>query len=603
MSRILWALYITIAAISSVIALSFAANNPGRATAAAPWQGPSAPAVSCDFTLLNFNLLGTGSVGATHPISITAGDTFEQFIATPITSTADSLAYAIVNNNFSGSVTGGVIGTFSLANLNGLLITSPEGSPTNPRGFELNDIVIRGATGTITAVMAINIAALSSTPPYFPRGFNGYLHSTSTSGSYTAYKYNGAVAGTISSTGGVLTITAAVIGRLYAGGGSLSESVFAARTLPSNRSTAFDPTDMIAQFHLPDFTVGASAPGHVTPRNNMIGTTVGTINGGFVMDHEAMVVDGGTNTGKGWFAGEFTFSDSGGDLLTGPWLADLSNNSMVGYVWQVVGTGVYTDSLLFGTVNGSFFPGGTSFTGNISGVYCEGSQIPTPTATVSPTPTETGLPVPTNTDTPTALATLIPTDTATPTSIATLTATPCSMNFTDVSPSDYFYEAVRYLYCAGVISGYSDNTFRPYNNTTRAQLSKIIVLAEGWPIDTNGGPHFSDVSADNPFYDYIETAYNRGIITGYNDGTFRPTNNVTRAQLSKIIVLAQQWPIDTDGGPHFSDVPPDNPFYDFIETAYNRGIISGYNDGTFRPSNSATRGQICKIVYQAITNP
>src|SRR5205085_2282470 len=191
---------------------------------------------------------------------------------------------------------------------------------------------------------------------------------------------------------------------------------------------------------------------------------------------------------------------------------------------------------------------------------------------------------------------------STPTSIASATATPCEMNFSDVSPSDYFYEAVRYLYCAGVVSGYGDGTFRPYNNTTRGQLSKIVVLAEGWPIDTTGGPHFTDVPPDHTFYDYVETAYNRGIITGYSDGTFRPDTNVKRGQLSKIMVLAQQWPIDTTGGPHFSDVPQSHPFYGYIETAYNHGIITGYSDGTFRPDNNATRGQICKIVYQAITS-
>src|SRR5206468_2086522 len=58
------------------------------------------------------------------------------------------------------------------------------------------------------------------------------------------------------------------------------------------------------------------------------------------------------------------------------------------------------------------------------------------------------------------------------------TATPaaCEPSFTDVSTTEYFYEAVSYLYCAGDISGYSDSTFRPYNITTRGQLSKIIVL-------------------------------------------------------------------------------------------------------------------------------
>src|SRR5207249_2497361 len=103
-------------------------------------------------------------------------------------------------------------------------------------------------------------------------------------------------------------------------------------------------------------------------------------------------------------------------------------------------------------------------------------------------------------------ATSTPLPTNTPTSLPT--ATPgCQMSFSDVRPQDYFYEPVRYLYCAGLVSGYSDGTFRPYNNTTRGQLCKIMVLSEGWPVTTNGGPHFSDVPVNSAFYNYIETAY------------------------------------------------------------------------------------------------
>ena len=82
---------------------------------------------------------------------------------------------------------------------------------------------------------------------------------------------------------------------------------------------------------------------------------------------------------------------------------------------------------------------------------------------------------------------------------------------------------------------------------------------------------------------------------------------MTRAQLCKIVVLARSWPIYTPPTPTFRDVATTDPFYSHIETAYSHGIISGYSCGTgcleFRPGNNATRGQICKIVYQAITNP
>lgn len=225
----------------------------------------------------------------------------------------------------------------------------------------------------------------------------------------------------------------------------------------------------------------------------------------------------------------------------------------------------------------------------------------TPTVTVTPPSTATA--TSTATTVSTSTATSVP-PTASATSTPVPSTTPCPpANFTDVHSTDYFYEAVNYLYCHGAISGYSDDTFRPYNTTTRGQLSKIVVLAEGWAIDTSGGPHFSDVQTSNPFYDYIETAYNHSIISGYADGTFRWGNNVTRAQLTKIIVLAEGWAIDTTGGPHFSDVPASDAFYTYVETAFNHSIISGYADGTFRPGNSATRGQIAKIVYNAVTGP
>src|SRR5207249_2099771 len=101
--------------------------------------------------------------------------------------------------------------------------------------------------------------------------------------------------------------------------------------------------------------------------------------------------------------------------------------------------------------------------------YTGSCVSPTPTVTVTPSGTSTATATPTRTHTPCPTC---HTPTSTPTS--------CPMNFSDVHPTDYFYTAVRYLYCAGVISGYVDGTFHPFTNTTRGQLCKIVVLAEGW---------------------------------------------------------------------------------------------------------------------------
>ena len=224
-----------------------------------------------------------------------------------------------------------------------------------------------------------------------------------------------------------------------------------------------------------------------------------------------------------------------------------------------------------------------------------------------------------------------PTPTAVPQATATpgATATPCPLSFADVHPTDYFYQPVLYLACNGVISGYADGTFRPYNNTTRAQMVKIVVLGFGRPVATptpTGAYTFTDVPPNAPFFAMIETAAADGIISGYACGGagepcdaqqrpyFRPNADVTRGQLAKIDVVAAGWdlrPLLPPGT--FEDVVPGSAFYDYVETAVCHGVISGYACGGpgepcdadhrpyFRPGNSATRGQIAKIVYLSLT--
>ncbi|MGI8588477.1 MAG: S-layer homology domain-containing protein [Chloroflexia bacterium] len=193
--------------------------------------------------------------------------------------------------------------------------------------------------------------------------------------------------------------------------------------------------------------------------------------------------------------------------------------------------------------------------------------------------------------------------------------TPCLMSFSDVHPADYFYVPVLYLACNNVVSGYSDGTFRPYNYTTRSQMVKITVLGFKIAITTpaGGAYSFTDVPRSNNFFALIEAAHSQNIVSGYTCGGpnepcdslnrpyFRPYADVTRGQLSKIAVIAAGWAQIAPPIPTFSDVPVGSPFYSVIETALCHGVISGYNDGTFRPANDATRGQIAKIVFLAVT--
>jgi beta propeller repeat protein len=204
----------------------------------------------------------------------------------------------------------------------------------------------------------------------------------------------------------------------------------------------------------------------------------------------------------------------------------------------------------------------------------------------------------------------------------------CNTTYSDVHPADYFFDPVRSLACAGALSGYADGTFRPYNNTTRAQMVKIVVLGYGRPASTpaNGAYTFADVPPAFPFFQVIETAAAGNIVNGYGCGSpnepcddqrrpyFRPNANVTRGQLSKIDVIAAGWPLLNPAARSFSDVQPGTAFYQFVETAACRQLISGYQCGGpgetcddqrrpyFRQNNNATRGQIAKIVYLSVTN-
>jgi hypothetical protein len=165
----------------------------------------------------------------------------------------------------------------------------------------------------------------------------------------------------------------------------------------------------------------------------------------------------------------------------------------------------------------------------------------------------------------------------------------CNRSFLDVHRADWFHDPVINLACAEIVNGYADGTFRPYNSVTRGQVAKMVVVAMAWTLLDVRSPRFRDVPLGSTFSSYIETAASRGVINGYTDGTYRPNANVTRGQLTKILTIASQWSPCANCSQRFSDVPPGNPFFSFVEVAAQQGLISGYSDGSFRPSKPATR--------------
>jgi hypothetical protein len=223
----------------------------------------------------------------------------------------------------------------------------------------------------------------------------------------------------------------------------------------------------------------------------------------------------------------------------------------------------------------------------------------------SPTPTVAASHTSSPTATKAVPAAATPTLTEAVPAAASPTVTPCDMAFTDVGASSPFYSYIRCLACKGIVGGYPDGTFRPHNNVTRGQASKMVANAAGFD-EPVSGQTFSDVPPGSPFYEFIERLAARGYISGYADGTFRAGSRVTRGQLAKIVANSAGFTEPIPAGTRsFKDVPGTGPFWVFIERLSKRGIVGGYPCGGegepcpgayFRPTNNVTRGQAAKMV-------
>ena len=212
----------------------------------------------------------------------------------------------------------------------------------------------------------------------------------------------------------------------------------------------------------------------------------------------------------------------------------------------------------------------------------------------------------------------------------------CSLEFQDVAQDNTFYPFVRCLACKGILGGYpcgspgepcngsGDPYFRPANNVTRGQLSKIVSESAGFNDSIPPSRRtYQDVPPDGPFWLWIERLTSRGVMSGYpcggdgepcvvpNSTYFRPQGNATRGQLTKIVANAAGFTDTPPQGQHtFADVLPNSPFYVYTERLLSNrpNVMGGYPCGEpnepcdgqhrpyFHPNNTLTRGQTAKIV-------
>ncbi|MCG3087952.1 S-layer homology domain-containing protein [Sporosarcina cyprini] len=172
--------------------------------------------------------------------------------------------------------------------------------------------------------------------------------------------------------------------------------------------------------------------------------------------------------------------------------------------------------------------------------------------------------------------------------------------FSDVKniPSHHFYDAVMKYTEAGMMSGYPDGTFKPGQNITRQDAAKLLALVLDLDMNQVVDPGFKDVSKSHPYYRYIAALVEAGIISGYEDNTFRPGDSLTRAQMAKILVLG----FDLDDMKNvrlpFSDINSKQWHMEFVRSLYGHEITTGTTPTTFSPNAHVTRGQMASFVFR-----
>ena len=147
------------------------------------------------------------------------------------------------------------------------------------------------------------------------------------------------------------------------------------------------------------------------------------------------------------------------------------------------------------------------------------------------------------------------------------------------------------------LNGYSNGSFRPDANMTRAQVAQMfynLLLNKDVPSTAS----YNDVAPDAWCAEAVRVMSALGVVTGYADGSFRPNEPITRAQFA--VIAMRFTDVTAPMGKPFSDVPATAWYYEEVMGAAGFGWLSGYSDGTFRPNNPITRAEVAVITNRML---
>lgn len=170
----------------------------------------------------------------------------------------------------------------------------------------------------------------------------------------------------------------------------------------------------------------------------------------------------------------------------------------------------------------------------------------------------------------------------------------------DVQSGSFYQEPVNHLIREGVITGYSDNTFRPNNSVTRAEVANMLYKVLGLDDVTYPNPVFPDVRPGIWYTQPVAALSSNGIVGGFTDGTFRPNGNITRAEMATMIVNAyEELEVRPGATTRFTDVKAGVWYTGTIAALVEGGITQGKTATTFAPNDIVTRAEAATFIYRA----
>ncbi|MGE7612001.1 amidase family protein [Paenibacillus sp. NPDC101420] len=220
--------------------------------------------------------------------------------------------------------------------------------------------------------------------------------------------------------------------------------------------------------------------------------------------------------------------------------------------------------------------------------YVSNSTNPDPNTDNGPTHPNTGG----GTVTPPAITT--PIETPSPAETITPADKPKVVSFVDTM-NHWAKTSIDALIAKGLLTGYSDGTFRPNSGLTRAEAIKVIATYMGLEGQES---NFIDVSPTHWANKFIGAAAGSGLMNGYSDGRFRPDEKISRGELAALITRA--FKLTGTGNTSFKDVTRNAWYYDSIDALASNNIITGYADSTFKPEKDITRAEFAAIVSRLL---